>query len=193
MEAFLVSIAAVAAGEIGDKTQLLALLLASRLRAPVAIVLGILCATLANHALAGLVGVGLGRWLGPTLLRWLVGLSFLALAGWALVPDRAADDGAAPPPVGALGAFGTTVVCFFMAEIGDKTQLVTVALAAEYNRLAVVVAGTTLGMMLADVPAVLLGNFAAHRIPFKLVRVVAAALFAGLGLLAIASALGIAA
>lgn len=193
MEAFLVSIAAVAVGEIGDKTQLLALLLASRLRAPVAIVLGILCATLANHALAGLVGVGLGRWLGPTLLRWLVGLSFLALAGWALVPDRAADDGAAPPPVGALGAFGTTVVCFFMAEIGDKTQLVTVALAAEYNRLAVVVAGTTLGMMLADVPAVLLGNFAAHRIPFKLVRVVAAALFAGLGLLAIASALGIAA
>jgi len=193
MEAFLVSIAAVAAGEIGDKTQLLALLLASRLRAPVAIVLGILCATLANHALAGLVGVGLGRWLGPTLLRWLVGLSFLALAGWALVPDRAADDGAAPPPVGALGAFGTTVVCFFMAEIGDKTQLVTVALAAEYNRLAVVVAGTTLGMMLADVPAVLLGNFAAHRIPFKLVRVVAATLFAALGLLAIASALGIAA
>ena len=193
MEAFLVSIAAVAVGEIGDKTQLLALLLASRLRAPVAIVLGILCATLANHALAGLVGVGLGRWLGPTLLRWLVGLSFLALAGWALVPDRAADDGAAPPPVGALGAFGTTVVCFFMAEIGDKTQLVTVALAAEYNRLAVVVAGTTLGMMLADVPAVLLGNFAAHRIPFKLVRVFAATLFAALGLLAIASALGIAA
>jgi len=186
MEAFLVSIAAVAVGEIGDKTQLLALLLASRLRAPVAIVLG-------NHALAGLVGVGLGRWLGPTLLRWLVGLSFLALAGWALVPDRAADDGAAPPPVGALGAFGTTVVCFFMAEIGDKTQLVTVALAAEYNRLAVVVAGTTLGMMLADVPAVLLGNFAAHRIPFKLVRVFAATLFAALGLLAIASALGIAA
>jgi len=191
MEAFLVSIAAVAVGEIGDKTQLLALLLASRLRAPVAIVLGILCATLANHALAGLVGVGLGRWLGPTLLRWLVGLSFLALAGWALVPDRAADDGEAPPPVGALGAFGTTVVCFFTAEIGDKTQLVTVALAAEYDRLAVVVAGTTLGMMLADVPAVLLGNFAAHRIPFKLVRVAAAALFAGLGLLAIASALGI--
>jgi putative Ca2+/H+ antiporter (TMEM165/GDT1 family) len=188
MEAFLVSTLVVAVGEIGDKTQLLALLLASRLRAPVPIMLGILCATLANHSLAGLVGVGLSRWLGPMLLRWLVGLSFLALAAWALVPDKAEDDDA-PRPRGRLGAFGVTVVCFFMAEIGDKTQLATVALAAQYDRLVAVVAGTTLGMMLADVPAVLLGNFAAHRIPFKLVRLVAAALFAGLGLLAIASAL----
>ena len=190
MEAFLVSILVVAVGEIGDKTQLLALLLASRLRAPVAIVLGILCATLANHALAGLVGVGLSRWLGPTVLRWLIGVSFLALAGWALVPDRAEDDDKARP-VGALGAFGTTVVCFFLAEMGDKTQLATVALAAQYDRLVAVVAGTTMGMMIADVPAVLLGNFAAHRIPFKLVRLVAAALFAALGLLAIAGVAGI--
>ena len=188
MEAFLVSTLVVGVGEIGDKTQLLALLLASRLRAPVAILLGILAATLANHTLAGLVGVGLSRWLGPALLRWLVGLSFLALAGWALVPDQVdADD--APRPRGRFGAFGVTLVCFFLAEIGDKTQLATVALAAEFDRLIAVVAGTTLGMMAADVPAVLLGNFAAHRVPFKLVRLLAAALFAALGLLAIWSAL----
>ena len=188
MEAFLVSILVVAVGEIGDKTQLLALLLASRLRAPVAILAGILCATLANHALAGLVGVGLAAWIGPQALRWIVGLSFLALAGWALIPDRA-DDGAPATARGALGAFATTVVCFFLAEIGDKTQLATVALAARYDRLVAVVAGTTLGMMIADVPAVLLGNFAAHRIPFTLVRALAVALFAGLGVLAIWSAL----
>ncbi|MBI3512847.1 MAG: TMEM165/GDT1 family protein [Proteobacteria bacterium] len=187
MNAFLVSTVVVAIGEIGDKTQLLALLLAARLRAPVAIVLGILCATVANHALAGAVGVGLSRYLGPALLRWLVGLSFLALAGWALVPDRAGMD--APKPRGRLGAFGTTLVCFFLAEIGDKTQIATIALAAEFDRLVAVVAGTTLGMMIADVPAVLIGNFAAHRIPFRLVRTIAAALFVVLGLYAIGSAL----
>jgi putative Ca2+/H+ antiporter (TMEM165/GDT1 family) len=188
MEAFLVSTLVVAVGEIGDKTQLLALLLASRLRAPVAILLGILCATLANHLLAGLAGVGLSRWLVPVLLRWLVGVSFLALAAWALVPDKP-DRDEAPRARGRLGAFGVTLVCFFLAEIGDKTQLATVALAAEFERLTAVVGGTTLGMMLADVPAVLVGNFAADRIPFKLVRLVAAALFAILGVLAIGSAL----
>ena len=186
MEAFAVSTLVVAVGEIGDKTQLLALLLAARLRAPVAIVLGILCATLANHALAGVVGVTLGRMLDPALLRWLVGLSFLALAAWALVPDRA--DAAAGAPRGGLGAFATTVVCFFLAEIGDKTQIATIALAARYEQLVAVVAGTTLGMLIADVPAVLLGTVAAHRIPFKLVRGLAAALFAALGVAAIWSA-----
>jgi len=188
MEAFLVSTLVVAVGEIGDKTQLLALLLASRLRAPVAILLGMLCATVANHSLAGLVGVGLSRWLGPELLRWIVGLSFLGLAAWALVPDKADADEAVQAR-GRFGAFGVTVISFFLAEIGDKTQLATVALAAQFDRLIPVVAGTTLGMMVADVPAVLLGNFAAHRIPFKLVRVVAALLFALLGVLAILSAL----
>src|SRR5215471_9101169 len=148
MEAFLVSTLVVAVGEIGDKTQLLALLLASRLRAPVAIMLGILCATLANHALAGALGVGLSRWLGPELLRWIVGVSFLALAAWALVPDRADADAELTGRRGALGAFLTTTVCFFLAEIGDKTQLATVALAAQYERLVSVVAGTTLGMMI---------------------------------------------
>jgi Ca2+/H+ antiporter, TMEM165/GDT1 family len=188
MEAFLVSTLVVAVGEIGDKTQLLALLLASRLRAPVAILLGMLCATLANHGLAGLVGVGLSRWLGPELLRWIIGLSFLGLAGWALIPDKPdADD--AVTPRGRLGAFGVTLVCFFLAEIGDKTQLATVALAAQFDRLVPVVAGTTLGMMIADVPAVLLGSFAAQHIPFKLVRLVAASLFGVLGVLAIVSAL----
>lgn len=187
MQAFLVSALVVAVGEIGDKTQLLALLLASRFRQPVPIVLGILCATLANHALAGLLGVGLARWLGPVILRWIVGVSFLALAGWALVPDKADDAEAAPR--GRFGAFGATVVCFFLAEIGDKTQLATIALAAQFDSLIAVVAGTTLGMMIADVPAVLLGNFAAHRIPFRLVRFIAAGLFAVLGVVAIVSAL----
>jgi Ca2+/H+ antiporter, TMEM165/GDT1 family len=190
MEAFLVSTVVVAVGEIGDKTQLLALLLASRFRAPVPILLGILCATLANHGLAGVVGVALSRYLGPEALRWLVGVSFLALAAWALVPDKLETE-AAPRPRGRLGVFGITVVCFFLAEIGDKTQLATVALAAEFDRLIPVVAGTTLGMMIADVPAVLIGNFAADRIPFRLVRPIAAALFAGLGLFAIWSALSV--
>ncbi len=188
MEAFLVSLLVVAVGEIGDKTQLLALVLATRLRAPVAILAGILCATLANHALAGLVGVALSRWLGPVLLHWIVGVSFLALAAWALVPDKA-DDDAPPHRLGAWGAFGTTAVCFFLAEIGDKTQVATVALAARFDQLVAVVGGTTLGMMVADVPAVLLGNFAAARIPLRLVRLVAAALFALMGALAIWGAL----
>src|SRR5258706_6770757 len=169
MDAFLVSTAVVAVGEIGDKTQLLALVLAARWRAPIPILLGILCATLANHALAGAVGVALAQILGPTALRWIVGLSFLALAAWALVPDRV--DAAADGRVEARwGAFGATLVCFFLAEMGDKTQLATVALAAEYERLAEVVAGTTLGMMIADAPVVVLGSVAAHRIPVRALR-----------------------
>jgi putative Ca2+/H+ antiporter (TMEM165/GDT1 family) len=188
MEAFLVSTAVVAVGEIGDKTQLLALMLAARWRAPTPILLGILCATLANHALAGAVGVSLTHVVGPVALRWIVGLSFLALAAWALVPDRA-DVADAARTGGRWGAFGATLVCFFLAEMGDKTQLATVALAAEYERLVEVVGGTTLGMMIADAPAVLLGSIAAHRIPLRAVRRVAAALFAGLGLLTLGGAI----
>jgi putative Ca2+/H+ antiporter (TMEM165/GDT1 family) len=188
MEAFWVSTVVVAVGEIGDKTQLLALMLASRWRVPIPILLGILCATLANHALAGALGVWLAHLIGPSALRWIVGLSFLALAAWALLPDRADDQDARRAP-GRWGAFGATLVCFFLAEVGDKTQLATVALAAEYQRLVAVVGGTTLGMMIADAPAVLLGSFAAHRIPFRIVRLVAAALFAILGVVTLASPL----
>ncbi len=180
MEAFLVSTGLVALGEIGDKTQLLAMLLAARFRRPLPIVLGILVATLANHALAGLVGDSVARWLGPDVLRWVVGLSFLAMAAWMLVPDEAGEvEGGAPR----FGVFGTTVVAFFLAEMGDKTQIATVALAARYTDLLAVVAGTTLGMMLANVPAVYLGDRAAKAIPMRLVHAISAAIFALLGVL----------
>ncbi len=183
LEAFLVSTGVVAIAEIGDKTQLLALVLAARFRKPVPIILGILVATLANHALAGAVGAWLLGVLGPDAIRWVLGVSFLAMAAWALVPDKL-DDGDAKPS--RYGAFLTTLVAFFRDEMGDKTQVATVALAARYDALAVVVAGTTLGMMLANVPAVLLGEVAATKLPLRLVRGVAAAIFAALGVAAIA-------
>ena len=180
MEAFLVSTGVVALGEIGDKTQLLAMLLAARFRRPLPIVLGILVATLANHALAGAVGGAVARALGPSLLRWVIGLSFIAMAVWMLIPDQAEEvEGGRPR----FGVFGTTVVAFFLAEMGDKTQIATVALAARYSELVAVVAGTTLGMMLANVPAVYLGDRAAKAIPMKLVHAVSAAIFALLGFL----------
>ena len=180
MEAFLVSTGLVALGEIGDKTQLLAMLLAARFRRPLPIVLGILVATLANHALAGLVGDSVARWLGPDVLRWVVGLSFLAMAAWMLVPDKADEVAGGSPR---FGVFGTTVVAFFLAEMGDKTQIATVALAARYTDLVAVVTGTTLGMMLANVPAVYLGDRAAKAIPMRLVHAISAAIFALLGVL----------
>ena len=157
MEAFLVSMGVVALAEVGDKTQLLALILAARFRKPLPIILGILVATLANHALAGAVGVWLASAIGPTAMRWVLGLSFIAMAVWTLIPDKyeEEDAGSRPPP--RLGVFSTTVLAFFLLEMGDKTQIATVALAARYASLASVVAGTTTGMMLADVPAVLLG------------------------------------
>ena len=181
MEALLVSIGVVALGEMGDKTQLLAVLLAAKFRRPWPIILGILVATLANHAAAGLVGAWVAAALGPIALRWIIGLSFLAMAGWVLVPDRmdTLDDGG----LRRLGIFGTTLVAFFVAEMGDKTQIATVALAARYADLFAVVAGTTLGMLLANVPAVFLGEKVAARVPMKLVHGVAAAIFALLGLL----------
>jgi putative Ca2+/H+ antiporter (TMEM165/GDT1 family) len=180
MEPFLISTGIVALGEIGDKTQLLALLLAARFRRPVPIILGIFVATVLNHALAGLVGETVARFLGPDLLRWVIGVSFLAMAAWMLVPDEIDDaEGGAQR----FGVFGTTVIAFFLAEMGDKTQIATVALAARYTELFQVVAGTTFGMMLANVPAVLLGDRAARAIPMQLVHAIAAGIFAVLGVL----------
>jgi putative Ca2+/H+ antiporter (TMEM165/GDT1 family) len=180
MEAFLVSTGVVALGEIGDKTQLLALILAARYRRPVPIILGILIATLANHTVAGAIGAWITTVISHDVLRWILGLSFLAMAGWVLVPDKLDASASA---TSRWGVFGTTLITFFLAEMGDKTQLATVALAAKYVSLIPVIAGTTLGMLIADVPAVLLGNRAATTIPFKLVRGIAAAIFAVLGML----------
>ena len=182
MEAFLVSTGIVALGEMGDKTQLLALLLAARFRRPVPIIAGILVATLANHALAGWFGGWIAGLMGPQLLRWVIGGSFLAMAVWMMVPDRL-DEAEAAGGGQRFGIFGTTVLAFFLAEMGDKTQIATVALAARYPDLLAVVAGTTLGMMLANVPAVLLGDQIAKNLSMTLVHGVAAAIFAVLGVL----------
>ena len=180
LEALLVSTGVVALAEIGDKTQLLALVLAAKYRKPKPIILGILCATLLNHALAGVVGAALAAAVSPTTLRWILGLSFIAMAVWTLIPDKYEEQHARPPR---FGIFGTTVLAFFLLEMGDKTQIATVALAARYHSLPAVVAGTTLGMMLANVPAVLLGNAAATRLPMRLVHAVAAAIFLVMGVL----------
>ncbi len=180
LEALLVSTGVVALAEIGDKTQLLALVLAAKYRKPRPIILGILVATLLNHALAGLVGAWLADAIGPGPMRWILGLSFVAMAAWTLIPDRLEDEAAKPPR---WGVFVTTLLAFFVVEMGDKTQIATVALAARYDSLASVVAGTTAGMMLANVPAVLLGEVAARRLPMRLVHGIAAAIFLVLGLL----------
>jgi putative Ca2+/H+ antiporter (TMEM165/GDT1 family) len=181
LQALAVSTGVVALAEIGDKTQLLALVLAARWRKPVPIILGILVATILNHALAGAVGAWLAAAIGPQAMRWILGLSFLAMAAWILVPDKADDEAAAREP--RHGVFLATVVTFFLVEMGDKTQIATVALAARYDALWAVVAGTTLGMMLANVPAVLVGEAAARSLPLGIVRGVAAAIFAVLGAL----------
>ena len=183
MEAFLVSTVVVALGEIGDKTQLLALVLAARFRRPVPIIAGIFVATLANHALAGIMGGMVRAIVPPDLLRWLVALSFFAVALWALKPDTLDDDD--PPPATRWGVFGITVAAFFAAEMGDKTQVATIVLAAKFPSLVAVVLGTTLGMLLANVPVVLLGNATSAKIPFKAVRIAAALLFAALGVYAL--------
>ena len=168
---------------MGDKTQLLAFLLAARFKRPAPIVLGILVATLANHTLAGLVGNWIAALLGPQVLRWVVGLGFIGMAAWMLVSDKIDDDGTAARQ--RFGVFGTTLLAFFLAEMGDKTQLATVALAARYHELVPVVAGTTLGMMIADVPAVFLGDRIAKRVSMPLVHGIAALIFGVLGVLAL--------
>jgi putative Ca2+/H+ antiporter (TMEM165/GDT1 family) len=181
MEAFLISTGIVALAEIGDKTQLLALVLAARFRRPMPIILGILVATLANHALAGIAGAWISAAVGPTAMRWILGVSFIAMAVWTLIPDKLDDDAPDPNAATRLGVFGTTLVAFFLLEMGDKTQIATVALAAKYTSLVAVVAGTTLGMMIANVPAVLLGEVAAKKLPMHVVHRVAAAIFVALG------------
>lgn len=178
MEPLLVSTGIVALAEIGDKTQLLALILAARYRKPVSIGLGILIATLANHGLAAWLGALAASWLGPDAMRWILGLGFIAMAAWCLVPDKAEDG----PRAGAkAGAFVATLVAFFLVEIGDKTQIATVALAARFHDLLWVTAGTTLGMMLVNIPAVLCGDGIARLAPLRLIRMAAAALFTLLG------------
>lgn len=179
VEAFLVSTGVVALAEIGDKTQLLALILAARFRKPVPIVLGILVATVLNHALAGGLGAWIASALEPQTLRWVLGLSFIAMAIWVLIPDEIEEQDA---KLARFGVFITTLVAFFLAEMGDKTQVATVALAAQYQALVGVVTGTTLGMLIANVPAVYLGNRASGRIPVRWVHGIAALIFALLGL-----------
>lgn len=178
MEAFLISTGIVALAEIGDKTQLLAFLLAAKFRRPLPIVMGILAATVANHALAAGVGAWISTLLGPEAMRWVLGLSFLGMAAWTLVPDKIDDE---DTRVGSYGVFLATLIAFFIAEMGDKTQVATVALAARYEAMLAVVAGTTFGMMLANVPAVYLGERIANKVPLKLVHGIAAAIFAVLG------------
>jgi putative Ca2+/H+ antiporter (TMEM165/GDT1 family) len=185
LEAFLVSLGAVAIAEIGDKTQLLALILAARFRAPLAVIAGIFVATVANHALAAWAGTLVAAWLTPQLLAWVLGLSFLAMGLWALVPDEPPSE---DETVSRFGPFLATVVAFFLVEMGDKTQLATVALGARYETLTLVALGTTLGMLAANVPVVLFGEAAAKRVPAAAMRFAAAALFIVLGLAALGSA-----
>ena len=182
MEAFLVSTGVVALAEIGDKTQLLALLLATRFRAPLSIVFGIFIATLANHAFASAVGGWLVSVIGADAMRWVLGISFLAMAAWALIPDAAPDEQAAAPR---YGVFVTTVIAFFLVEMGDKTQIATVALAAQFRTIVWVVLGTTLGMLLANVPVVYAGDALIRRVPLKAVRIGAALTFVALGVYAL--------
>lgn len=179
MQAFLIATGLVALAEIGDKTQLLAFMLAARFRRPRPIVLGIFVATVVNHAVAGAVGSWLTHVIGPNALRWILGLSFIAMAGWMLIPDKLDEDDTPKP---GHGVFVTTVIAFFLAEMGDKTQIATVALAARFPAEVIgVVMGTTAGMMVANVPAVLVGDKLAHKLPVTLVHRIAAVIFAALG------------
>jgi Ca2+/H+ antiporter, TMEM165/GDT1 family len=180
MESLLVSTGVVALAEIGDKTQLLAFILAARFKKPVPIIAGILVATLVNHGLAGALGAWITTTVSPEWMRWVLGASFLGMAIWTLIPDKIEEEETRVAQ--RLGVFGATLVTFFLAEMGDKTQIATVAMAAHYPDPLLVVAGTTLGMLIADVPAVFVGDRLASKIPMKLVHSVAAAIFALLGL-----------
>jgi putative Ca2+/H+ antiporter (TMEM165/GDT1 family) len=186
MDSFLISTGIVALAEMGDKTQLLSLVLAARYRKPLPIIVGILIATLVNHGLAGALGGWITQVLGPDVLRWILGVGFIAMAGWMLIPDKLDDAEQPKPAKGAIGVLATTTVVFFFAEMGDKTQIATVALAARYStEVLAVVAGTTFGMMLANAPAVMLGERFAKRMPIALVHKIAAAIFLVLGVLAL--------
>ena len=184
MESFFVSTGIVALAEMGDKTQLLSLVLAAKFRRPIPIILGILVATLLNHAGAGAIGAWITTFLGENALRWVLGLGFLAMAVWIMIPDKLDEDDA-KIDASHHSIFVTTVIAFFLAEMGDKTQIATVALAAQYSSLLWVVAGTTLGMMIANVPAVILGDKMAHKLPLKIVHGIAAVIFAILGVFAL--------
>ena len=186
VESLLVSTGVVALAEIGDKTQLLAFILAARFQKPLPIIAGILVATLVNHGLAGALGTWITASVDPEILRWVLGASFIAMAAWTLIPDVIEEEESAVAQK--LGVFGATLVTFFLAEMGDKTQIATVALAAHYANPLMVVAGTTLGMLIADVPAVFVGDKLANKIPMRLVHTVAAGIFAILG---IATLLGV--
>ena len=179
MESLLVSTGVVTLAEIGDKTQLLAFILAARFKRPLPIILGILVATLINHGLAGALGAWITSAISPQVLRWVLGLSFIGMAVWTLIPDKIEEE--ETQVAQRLGVFGATLVTFFLAEMCDKTQIATVAMAAHYSQALMVVAGTTLGMLIADVPAVFIGDKLAGRIPMRLVHGIAAAIFAGLG------------
>ena len=185
MEALLVSAGVVALAEVGDKTQLLAFILASRFRRPVPIILGILVATLLNHGLAGAFGAWVAHAIRPDVLRWVLGGSFIAMAIWTLIPDKVDEEETSIPQK--YGVFGATFLAFFLAEMGDKTQIATVAMAVHYMAPVLVVIGTTVGMLVADVPAVFIGNKLAHKLPMKWIRTVAAAIFALLGLATVLS------
>jgi putative Ca2+/H+ antiporter (TMEM165/GDT1 family) len=181
MESLLISTGVVALAEMGDKTQLLAFILAARFKRPLPIVAGILCATIVNHGLAGALGAWITSVLSPEVLRWILGVSFIGMAAWTLIPDKIEEE--ETQIAKSFGVFGATLITFFLAEMGDKTQLATVALAAHYPSPVMVVIGTTLGMLIADVPAVFVGNRFAQNIPMKLVHSIAAAIFAVMGVL----------
>ena len=186
MEALYISTGVVALAEMGDKTQLLAFILAARFKKPVPIILGILLATLVNHGLAGVFGAWITSVVSPEAMRWVLGLSFIAMAIWTLIPDKIEEE--ETQIAQRLGVFGATLVTFFLAEMGDKTQIATVALAAHYGAPLLVVIGTTLGMLIADVPAVFVGNKFAEKIPMKLVHSIAAGIFAIMGVLTLLKA-----
>ena len=179
MESLLISTGVVALAEIGDKTQLLAFILAARFKKPVPIILGILAATIVNHGLAGALGAWITATVSPEILRWVLGLSFIGMAIWTMIPDKIEEE--ETQVAKKFGVFGATLITFFLAEMGDKTQIATVAMAAHYATPLMVVIGTTLGMLIADVPAVFVGDKLASRIPMKLVHSIAAAIFALLG------------
>ena len=186
MEALYISTGVVALAEMGDKTQLLAFILAARFKKPVPIILGILLATIVNHGLAGALGAWITSVISPDTMRWVLGLSFIGMAIWTLIPDKIEEE--ETQVAQKMGVFGATLVTFFLAEMGDKTQIATVALAAHYAAPLMVVIGTTLGMLIADVPAVFVGNKFAAKIPMKLVHSIAAGIFAIMGLLTLLKA-----